>query len=261
MKKLTIITTIALMLAFVLPMAQAQDKPATENSSAETVTAVEQSSQSTETKQAMPDKDEPQTQEQLLQAKQALNTQLQQLDIQKQKLLQQFQALILAQYSKDQAAQATIMAKEAAIKAQAEKDKAEKASKEAEKFKDKAEKAKTEAAAQKREQWANNWVNSKEFKQWQKDMEQWAKEYAKAQEQVKSSDNAALAAESKPMPVMPPMPPMPIFAEVAVPAVVVPAQPAPTVVIPKAEPRSTGTAVVAPPAEIAAPAPVPKNIS
>jgi beta-lactamase regulating signal transducer with metallopeptidase domain len=261
MKKLTIITTIALMLAFVLPMAQAQDKPATENSSAETVTAVEQSSQSTETKQAMPDKDEPQTQEQLLQAKQALNTQLQQLDIQKQKLLQQFQALILAQYSKDQAAQATIMAKEAAIKAQAEKDKAEKASKEAEKFKDKAEKAKTEAAAQKREQWANNWVNSKEFKQWQKDMEQWAKEYAKAQEQVKSSDNAALAAESKPMPVMPPMPPMPIFAEVAVPAVVVPAQPAPTVVIPKAEPRSTGTAVVAPPAEIAAPAPVPQNIS
>jgi len=49
MKKLTVITTIVLMLAFVLPMAQAQDKPVTENRSVETVKAEEQPAQSQNT--------------------------------------------------------------------------------------------------------------------------------------------------------------------------------------------------------------------
>jgi hypothetical protein len=276
MKKLTIITTIVLMLAFVLPMAQAQDKPATEPSNSDSVQAAEQPSQTQEISETGQDENEPQTKEQLLQAKQALQTQLQQLDIEKQKLLQQLQALIQAQHAEDQTAQATIKAKEATLKAKEEKDKTEKASKEAEKVKDKAEKAKayaevvkSEAEAKKWEHWANSWVNSEEFKQWQKEMQQWGKEYAKAHENAISSDYAHISApEPHLMPVMPPMPPMPAPAEIVAPAIVVPAPPAalvavepvspaaPTVVVPKVEPQPAGTPIVAPPAGVAAPAPV-----
>jgi beta-lactamase regulating signal transducer with metallopeptidase domain len=247
MKKLTIITTIVLMLAFVLPMAQAQDKPATEPSNSDSVQAAEQPSQTQEISETGQDENEPQTKEQLLQAKQALQTQLQQLDIEKQKLLQQLQALIQAQHAEDQTAQATIKAKEATLKAKEEKDKTEKASKEAEKVKDKAEKAKayaevvkSEAEAKKWEHWANSWVNSEEFKQWQKEMQQWGKEYAKAHENAISSDYAHISApEPHLMPVMPPMPPMPAPAEIVAPAIVVPAPPAALVAVEPVSPAAT----------------------
>jgi beta-lactamase regulating signal transducer with metallopeptidase domain len=282
MKKLTVITTIVLMLAFVLPMAQAQDKPSTENSSAETIKVEVQPSQTQETVETGQDENEPQAQEQLLQAKQALQAQLQQLEIQKQKLQQQLQALTQARQAEIQAKQAEVQAK---VKAKEAKDKAEKASKESEKAKASDDGLKAAAEAKRWEQWANSdqfkqwqkgmeswsqqWANSDEFKQWQMEMEQWAKEHAKAHENATSSDNVPTSApKPHPMPAMPPMPvmpPMPTPVEVVAPAVVAPVPPAapvavepvspaaPTMVVPKVEPHSTGTAIVAPPAEIAAP--------
>ena len=247
MKKLTVITTIVLMFAFVLPMAQAQDKPSTENSSADSVQAAEQPSQTEETLETEQVENEQQTKEQLLQSKQALQTQLQQLDIEKQKIQQQLKALMQqAQYAKEQATQSTIAAKAATLKAKGEKDKAEKASKEAEKAKDKAVKAKALAEAAKAEAEAKKWeqwANSDEFKQWQKEMEQWGKEYAKTHENAISSDNDHISVpKPHPMPAMPPMPPMPAHADFVASGVVVPsstvAPVAPTVVIPKVMPHT-----------------------
>jgi len=275
MKKLTVFTTIVLMLAFVLPMAQAQDKPSTEVSSTESVKAEEQPSHSDVTSETGQVENEPQTKEQLLQAKQALQMQLQQLDIEKQKLQLQLQTLMQAQHTQDQAAEITIKAKEA-------KGKAEKASKEANKAKDEAAKAKASAEAARKagfdakhleqwakemEAWSQQWVNSDKFKKWQKDMEQWAKEYAKAHEEAKSSDNVSTSApEAHPMPVMPPMPPMPemptdiatpnIVAPVpsVPPVIVAPVSPQATAVVPEAEPQPISTAIATAAAETARPA-------
>jgi beta-lactamase regulating signal transducer with metallopeptidase domain len=236
MKKLTVITTIVLMFAFVLPMAQAQDKPSTESSSADSVQAAEQPSQTEETLETEQVENEPQTKEQLLKSKQALQTQLQQLDIEKQKIQQQLKAILQqAQYAKNNATHAKMKAKEAALKAEKEQNKAEKA-------KASAEAAKAEAEAKKWEHWANSWVNSKEFKQWQKEMEQWGKEYAKAHENAISSDSDHISVpKPHPMPAMPPMPPMPAHADFVAPDVVVPASTvapvAPTVVTPKVMPH------------------------
>jgi beta-lactamase regulating signal transducer with metallopeptidase domain/DUF4097 and DUF4098 domain-containing protein YvlB len=309
MKKLTVITTIALMLAFVLPMAQAQDKPVTENSSAETVKAEKQPAQSQDIQIV-----ESEQQQKL----QKLEVRLQQLNAQKQKLEQELKAMTQAKQAEMQDIQAEdqakIGAKEAKIKAKEAKDKAEKASKEAEKAKDKAAKAKATAEAHKTEadakrwgHWAKEmevwaeqyqahmnspevqehyknladnqalkWVNSDEFKQWQKDMQQWSKEYTKAHkeypeahEQDESGDHEhSLSTEPHPMPVMPPMPSMPPMpAEMVAPDVVAPAPPAPpivgapippqlpTVVVPKIEHRPTNKVIVASPAEDVAPAP------
>jgi beta-lactamase regulating signal transducer with metallopeptidase domain/DUF4097 and DUF4098 domain-containing protein YvlB len=257
MKKLTIITTIALMFAFVLPMAQAQDKPATERGSTDSVTAEEQPSQSTNNTEV--DQKQKQDREELSRSMKELEVQLLQLQIQKRKLETELQVMTRARQAESQAAQAKIKAKEAAIKA---KDAALKANTE----KDKAEKAKAEAEAKKWEQWAN----SDEFKQWQKEMEQWGKKYAKAHENLESSGHDDTSVHE--IPPMPPMPSMPVHAEVAVPVVAVTAPPAtpvivesvspaaPTVVVPKVEPHSTGTTVVTPSAEIADPAPVLPNI-
>jgi len=163
MKKLTIITTITLMLAFVLPMAQAQDKPATEAGSTETVKAEEQTSQSENTAEI--EQTQKQYQQQLSQNLRELEVRLQQLQIQKQKLEQEIQAMVQAKqaevqarqvevrvrHAEIQAAQAKIKAKEAEIKAKEAKDKAEKVSEEAEKVKDKAEKAKASVEARAKE--------------------------------------------------------------------------------------------------------------
>jgi beta-lactamase regulating signal transducer with metallopeptidase domain/DUF4097 and DUF4098 domain-containing protein YvlB len=132
MKKLTVITTIVLMFAFVLPMAQARDKPATENSSAETVKAEVQPAQSQNT---------PAVESEQQQKLQELKVRLQQLEIQKQKLQQQLQALTQARQAESQAVWAKIKAKEAAIKA---KDIALKANDAALKAKDAALKAQKE---------------------------------------------------------------------------------------------------------------------
>lgn len=301
MKKVTIITTIVLMLAFVLPMARAQDKPATENSSTDPIKVEVQPSQTPETIEAGQDENEAQAQ--LLQAKQALQTQLQQLEIQKQKLQQQLQALTQAKQAEIQARQAEIQARQAKVK-----DKAVKVKASAEAHKAETEAEHWEQYAKKIEAWArqyeaqmnspevqerykllaDNWVNSDQFKQWQKDMEQWSKEYAKAHKeyieahkeyteghkeyteghvQTESDDHDHTSAPDHPMHVMPPMPPMPAMppmlaeiltpdvvaqAPMALPVTIAPAPPQPlTVVVPKVEP----------PAEIAAPAPVLPNIT
>lgn len=305
MKKLTIVTTIVLMLAFVLPMAQAQDKPATEPSSSDSVKAEERLSHSENTAEV--EQKLKENQEQLSPNLQELEVQLQQLQIQKQKLEKELQAMARAKQAEAQAAQATIKAKEAKLKAKDVKNKAAKASKEAEKVKNKAAKAKASADAHKAEvdakhleQWAkemeawakqyeaqmnspevqekihsiaNNsaqqWVNSDEFKQWQKDMQQWSKEfaeahkeYAKAHEEADSGDHDhASDAEPHPMPAMPVMPTMPAMpampANIVTPNVAAPVPPQPPmVVVPKVKPHTTGTATVTSPAQIARPAPV-----
>jgi hypothetical protein len=262
MKKLTVITTIILMLAFVLPMAQAQDKPSTEGSSAVSAKAEEQPSQST--KKDTEVEQEQKSEEQLSQALQVLQAQLQQLQIEKKKLEKELQAMAQARQAEVRAAEAKIKAKEATLKAKEAKDKSEKASKEAEKVKDKAAKAKALAEAHKAEveakkleqwakemeawakryqakmnspefqekikrlanNWAQEWVNSDEFKQWQKEMKQWAKDYADAHQKAKSTGDASISApEPHPMPAMPPMPPMPV--DTGTPNVATPAPPTP----------------------------------
>jgi beta-lactamase regulating signal transducer with metallopeptidase domain len=264
MKKLTIIITIVLMLAFVLPMAQAQDKPSTGENIAVSVQAEEQPSYSNVTSQAGQDEDELQTKEQLLQARQALQAQLQQLQIERQKLQQQLQALMQIQHAQHQAVQDTLTLKA--------KEEADKASKEADKAKHEAAKAssevvKAEAEAKKWEQWANRWTNSDEFKKWQKDVEKWAKEHAKAQDEAKSSGEVSTpATEAHPMPAMPTMPPMPDMpVDIAAPVVVAPVSPVTPVIVSPVSPQDTavaaeiesqpaGTAIEAPATENAAPA-------
>jgi len=242
MKKLTIITTIVLMLAFVLPMAQAQDKPATEPGSAETVKTDEQTSQSENTAEV--EQKLKQNQQQLSQNMRELEVRLQQLQSEKMKLQKELQVMAQA---KGQASQATTKAKEA-------KNKAEKASKGAEKAKDMAAKAKASAHAHKAEVdakqweqyakemevWSQQWANSEQFKQWQKEMELWAKEFAEAHQNAESSgDVFAPALKHRPMPVMPPMPAMPPMpVEVVAPDVVAPAPPAIPVVSAPTQPQA-----------------------
>ena len=285
MKKLTIITTIALMLAFVLPMAQAQDEPAAEASSAETVKVEEQASQSENTAEIQ--QKQKQYQQQLSQNMKKLEFRLQQLNIQKQKLEKELQAMAQARQAQVQAAQNKIKAKEAELKAKEVKEKSDKAKYKAAEAKASAEAHMDEAHAKQMKQWAkqmeawaeqykahmnspevrehykqlaqshvHEWVNSEEFKQWQKAMDLWAKEQADMHEKAKLSDGAHTSAhESYPMPPMPPMP-----AEIAAPNVVVPATPTPPA--PPApvlsEPR---TVAVAAPAETAGPALVLPDVS
>ncbi|MHC4438457.1 MAG: M56 family metallopeptidase [Planctomycetota bacterium] len=200
MKKLTIITTIILMLAFVLPMAQAQDKSSTEESNADSVLTEEQSSESTASTK---DKQEQfLKQQQLSQTMQALQKQLQALEIEKQKLQHQIHALEHSQHTQQHAEHAKHAEHQAAqvkIKAKEAKEKAEKAKLEI--------KAKQfEQQALKMKQWAqqyaaqfnspefqkqidnleNNamvqWANSDEFKQWQKEMKNWSQQWAESDE-------------------------------------------------------------------------------
>ena len=280
MKKLTIITTIVLMLAFVLPMAQAQDKPATESSSADSTKAEEKPSQNVEATKAK--QEQFQNQQQLSQTMQALQKQLQQLDIEKQKLQHELHELERskhtqqhAEHSQHQAAQAKIKAKEAKDKAKQVKDKAVKVkasaeahakhmeqwAKQMEAWAEQYEAKMSSPEVQEKykrlaENWAQKWTNSDEFKQWQKDLQQWAQNLAKFQTSVLSSSGDP-APEPGPMPVMPPMPPMP--AEIAAPNVAIPAPPAlPTIVAP-VPPQPTK--VIVPkvesrPAESVGPAPV-----
>ncbi|MBW7991705.1 MAG: hypothetical protein FVQ84_17050, partial [Planctomycetes bacterium] len=237
MKKLTIITTIVLMLAFVLPMAQARDKSSTEDSSADSVKTEEQPLQSTKTTEIH--KEQHQYQEQLSQHMHELRDQLRQLQFEKQKLEKELQALVQVQagHAKDQASQVKLKAKEA-------KDKAEIVSKKAEKAKDMAAKAQTSAGVRKAdaqaeqwekwakkmeawseqyrarinnfevqerisrsaENWAKGWTNSDEFKLWQKKMKQWAREQKKAHEKTQVNGEGSITApEPRPMPAMPPM--------------------------------------------------------
>ncbi|TKJ39291.1 MAG: hypothetical protein CEE38_00670 [Planctomycetes bacterium B3_Pla] len=224
MKKLTIVTTIVLMLAFVLPMAQAQDKPSTEESSADSVLAEDQPLQSQNIPAA--EHEHQQNQEQLSQALQVLQAQLQQLQIEKQKLQHELHALEHARHAKDRAAQATLKAKQATLKAKEAKAKAAKIKIDAEAKKTDAEAQKVDAEARKAEldakqweQWAKQmeawaanyktWADSDEFKQWQKDIERWAQDLAKSNLRMRAGEPGP-APEPGPMPVMPPLPSMPV---------------------------------------------------
>ena len=106
---------------------------------------------------------------------------------------------------------------------------------------------------------AHEWVNSKEFKQWQKEMELWAKEFAEAHQNAESSgDVFTPVPKHRPMPVMPPMPPMP--ADIVTPNVAAPVPPQPSMaVVPKVKPQTNGTSTVTSPAKIDGPTPVLPN--
>jgi len=259
MKKLTIITTIVLMLAFVLPMAQAQDKPATESSSADSTKAEEKPSQNVEATKV--EQEQFQNQQELSQTMQKLQKQLQQLEDEKQKLQHELHALEHskhtqqhAEHTEQQAAQAKIKAKEAKDKAEKVKDKAAKVkasaethakhmeqwAKQMEAWAEQYEAKMNSPEVQEKykrlaENWAQKWTNRDEFKQWQKDLQQWAQNLAKFQTSVLSSSGDP-APEPGPMPVMPPMPPMP--AEIAAPNVAIPAPPAPPAVVAPVRPQT-----------------------
>ena len=297
MKNAAVITIVLILLACVLPMAQAQN-PQAEDANVSSEQTEETSSQSTETLET--EQDESQTKEQLLQAKQALEFQLQQLQIEQQKLQKQLQALMQARQAqegdaarasleakmtKDMAIQDSMKAKEAKdkaakIKAHAEAQKANieahKADAEAKKAEAEAKKweqwaQKMEAQAEPYNAWAKEWTNSEAFKQWQKEMEQWAKEQAKAHSMANEGSAFPTPVphpRPHPMPAMPPMPPMPVKVdtvnegEVAVdvevvdtPKVVVPAPPIPPMSVP-APPNPPTVVVPTPPIP-----PVPPRVS
>jgi len=250
MKNIAVFTAVLILLACVLPMAQAQN-PQPEDTNVSSEKTEEQSSQNTETTEG--EQEQKQTQEEFM-AMQVLKAKLQQLQIEREKLQKELQALMQAQQAKGDAVKASWEAKQAkdkadklkadadAKKADAEKQKADaemrKANAElrkadAEMRKTDAERRKVEAEAKRWEQWANRpevqerfsrsanewaqgWTNSEAFKKWQQEMDKWAKEQAKAHEKVKAG--AAFPTPTPhpnphPMPVMSPMPPMPIEIE------------------------------------------------
>lgn len=208
MKNIVVFTAVLILLACVIPMAQANN-PQPEDANVSSEKTEEQSTQSDETI-------EFEQQQKHLQAIQLLKAKLQQLQFEQQTLQKELQALMLA---KDKATQAKNKALQASKDAETAKSKAAKASVKTKAAKDKAAKAKVEskaqraaAEAQRWEHWASQWVHSEAFKQWQKEMEEWAKEQAKVHEKARSSATFPTPTpnpQPRPMPPMPAMPPMP----------------------------------------------------
>lgn len=190
MKNIAVITITLILLACVLPMAQGQN-PQTENPGVSPEPAVEISTQNKET-----------TEEQ--QTLKRLEKQLQQLEIENQKLKKELQALA---QDREKAVQAKGPVKVTKQEAADAKDKAVKPRIKASKDASKAEAEALKAAAHAK-QW-EHWANSDEFKQWQKDMEVWAKEQAKIHENAQKPNGDAFSSATHPMPAMPPMPVMP----------------------------------------------------
>ena len=236
MKNIAVFTAVLILLACVLPMAQAQN-PQAENSNVSSEQTEEKSSQSEEASEI--EQEQQQTQEQL-QAMQVLKFKLQQLQIERQKLQKELQSLMLAQQARGDAAKASLEAKlakdmvvKASKKAKETKVKAGKLKADAELQKADAEMLKADAEAKRWEQWANSpevqerisrsanewaqeWTNSDAFKKWQKEMDKWAKEQAKTHEKVKAGVVLPTPIPNptpRPMPVMPPMPPLPVKVE------------------------------------------------
>ncbi len=196
MKNVAVITAVLILLACVLPMAQGQN-PQAQDPNVSSEQTEEKSSQSKDTSET--EQEQQQIQKQL-QAMQLLKVKLQQLQIEKEKLEKQLQVMARARQAEAQFAQTKIKAQEAQIKA---KDRA------VAKAKALAEAQKAEAEVKKWE----HWVHSDAFKQWQKEMEKWAKEQAKAHEKAKEGLAPTLPPNPKPHP-MPPIPPLPMEVEV-----------------------------------------------
>ncbi|MBN2180524.1 MAG: DUF4097 family beta strand repeat protein [Sedimentisphaerales bacterium] len=95
--------------------------------------------------------------EQLSEQQQKLEEELQKLEIEKQNLQKELATLEKSRLSAEKSREQTL---ELAKKEKAEKDKANKLSDEAKKHK----------------QWAEQWTNSEQFKQWQKDLEKWSQQ-------------------------------------------------------------------------------------
>lgn len=214
MKKLVAVTLALILLACVLPMTQAQQESASESSNAGPGLREDNPAEGVEESQA--EQAQSQKLEQLQKAMQALQAQLQQLELQKQKLEHEMHAISHAEHQAHQAHQVGEHTAHAKIRAQTEH-------------------------LQQVQQWANayeKWAESDEFKQWQKDVQQWAHNLAKFQTSVLSGSGDP-APKPGPMPVMPTMPPMPANAV----APVLPVIGAPEVAPPSGLParRSTGT--------------------
>ncbi len=213
MKKLVAVTLALILLACVLPMAQAQQDSASESSNAGPALSEDNPAEGVEESQA--EQAQSQKLEQLQKAMQALQAQLQQLELQKQKLEHEMHTISHAEHQAHQAHQVGEHTAHAKTRAQTEH-------------------------LQQMQQWAHayvKWAESDEFKQWQKDIQQWAQNLAKFQTSVLSGSGDP-APEPGPMPVMPTMPPMPINAV----APVFPVISAPEVAPPGGLParRSTG---------------------
>jgi len=156
MKNVIVITIIALMIAFVLPMAVGREAPSDEDYFVGTDQSKKESPLSSEENVIKQDKEK----EQLLREMQALKVQLEKLNAQKQNLQKELSSLEKSRMSADKSKEKAL---EVSKKAKAEKDKAQKYSAEAKKYK----------------HWAEQWTNSEEFKQWQKDLEKWSKQIQK----------------------------------------------------------------------------------
>lgn len=156
MKNVIVITIIALMTAFVLPMAVGHEAPSDEDF----FVGTDQSRT-----ESIPDSEEKEIKllrekELLLQEMQALKAQLEKLDAQKQDLQKNLATLEKSRMAADKTREHAL---EATKKAKVAKDKADKYS----------------AEAKKHKQWAEQWTNSEEFKQWQKELEKWSQQIQK----------------------------------------------------------------------------------
>jgi beta-lactamase regulating signal transducer with metallopeptidase domain len=153
MKKLTVIIIIALMSAFVLPMAVGQEKQ--EDAVADLKQTEKELLQDTETIEV--DIKKLEAKEELMQETQALQSQLEKLELAKVNLQKKLKKIAKTQ---KEVSKNKIQAGQAKNKAEKEKDKT----------------AKFSADAKRWEQWADQWKNSKEFEQWQKDIEKWSQQ-------------------------------------------------------------------------------------
>jgi beta-lactamase regulating signal transducer with metallopeptidase domain len=218
MKNLTVITIMTFMLAFVLPMAKAQEQSSADDHSAhiqQTENLVSDLHNDDDT-----DAESVQRSEQLSQQMQTLEAQLEKLETERQNLRKELAALEKSRLAADKAKD---LASDAVKKVKAAKDKSIK------------ESADMKKALQLAEQWQNSdefkqwqkqvqqWQNSEEFKQWQQQMQDWQSKMQQWQQQVEQSmkkyQMSAEAGEhpgqaptphpAPQIPHMPPMPPMP----------------------------------------------------
>ncbi len=178
MKKLTVIIIIALMSAFVLPMAVGQEIE--DDITADTEQTEKESLQDLETVgvelELLEDKvgtveielKQLEGKEELFQEMQALRVQLEKLELMKRKLQKQLQSAAKAQKATSKAGK---RAKQTKNKSEKEKNKA----------------AGVYAKAKQWKQWAEQWENSKEFKQWQKDVEKWSQQIQQFSQNIEAN--------------------------------------------------------------------------
>jgi len=288
MKNIAVITTVLILLACVLPMAQA-DNPQAEEPNVSSGQTEEKSTQSEETLEAEQQKKEDQQkqlqamqllkeeQQKQLEAMQRLMAKLKQIEVEKQKLQKELQALMQARsdataasmeakFAKDNAAKASMKAKEA-------KDKALKATMKAKQAKEKAAKTKAQTGAKKdnaevlielrkaedEAKKADHEAQKAytELRKAEDEVKHWAHLKNKMHVRPKESlviPTSAPNPKPRPMPVMPSMPPLPVKVELET-NVDVEVVDTPEVAVPV--PPVPPTVVPAPPEPLSVPAPTP----